>query len=97
VKNLQTIFFVSFLVFVGRLLLSLLVSLCAVNWPETTMLQLLDLPTIKFYELAESAGLFWTVSPGFDLRFIAVSSLIWFTISFLLISLVFWIRQLLEK
>ena len=91
------IFFVSFLVFVGRLLLSLLVFLCAIGWPETTMLHLLDLPTIKFYDLAESAGLSWTISPGFDLRFIAVSSLIWFIISFLLMSLVFWIRQLLDR
>ena len=96
-KNLRMIFFVSFLVFVGRLLLSLLVFLCAIRWPETTMLQLLDFPTIGFYELAESAGWSWTVSPGFDLRFIAVSSFIWFTISFLLMSLVFWIRQLLGK
>ena len=72
--------------------LNFLLWLCSFRWPEGTMLQLLDLPTMAAYRFAENNGILWTISPGLDMRFIVVSSAIWFLISFVLAAAVLWLR-----
>ena len=83
---LKTAFIIGVATSLVRLLINLVVAALAFRWPETPGILLLDLPTMAAYGVAESLGSSWPIPSPSDLRFLAISSTVWFTLAFLLAS-----------
>jgi hypothetical protein len=76
-KMFSTAVYIGISVGFARFLANVFIFILSSFWDEISMLQLLDLPTILVYRLAESLGYGSRISPTVDLLFWCVSSVVW--------------------